>query len=197
MKYNIDIENLKRMHDHVLLNVDERYFDMGLFSNSEKIPTHKGEIIDLDYLDIFDCGTTGCVVGHSASLDYKNIMDNYSAKVELPFSGFYYRIDFYTWSLRFINIYEDPLFIWEFLFCANWSYNEKTRTKNQALARMRMLIEKGEEFCFNKWNPDIENKFSNIKMVSKSSFNFEVIEEEFLNLTPYNHVDSNKTEDPI
>ena len=91
--------NLKRMYNHVLLNVLEENIEMAYF--------RRGNIIS------HECKSFGCVIGHCL------ILDNWN---DIPFR--YGEIDFTLWSRNFTGIkpYSEN---WDWCFGNEWSDNKE------------------------------------------------------------------------
>ena len=107
----MNLINLKRMYNHVLLNVSEKNLGMTCYRTS----SYKSH----------ECESTGCVIGHCVIIDdYKNIPLDYKGN-----------IDFTDWSEKFTGI-KCSSFIWAWLFGCNWPSN-----KEQILLRFKYLIE--------------------------------------------------------
>lgn len=95
----INYLNLKRMFNHVLLNIPEHKIKMNVFRTGKK--------------DIHKCGSSGCVIGHCIILDdWKNI----------TFLGG--EIDFYLWSSNFTGIYCQSD-LWKWCFSGKWPDNKE------------------------------------------------------------------------
>lgn len=129
----IKYENLMRMYNHVLLNVNEKEFHLEFFTSNSETFKEK-PVINQDYF----CGSIGCIIGHCAVLDLENINKNFIKKEKNHLFQEHYRIHFFSWSSEFTGVdhYEG---LWMFLFGSEWI--ETFSTKSQALARMKMLIE--------------------------------------------------------
>ena len=107
----MNILNLKRMFNHVLLNVDKSQLKMSVYRKGS-FKTH-------------ECESTGCVIGHCVILDD---WDNVPKTINKS-------IMFLTWSQKFTGL--EPLSKeWSWCFSANWSNN-----KTQILLRLKYLID--------------------------------------------------------
>ena len=107
----INYLNLKRMFNHILLNVPEEKINMSSYRKGT-CKKHK-------------CGSTGCVIGHSTILDnWENIPKKYNEE-----------INFTDWSENFTGLtsYTDN---WNWCFGVNWPND-----KRQILLRIKYFID--------------------------------------------------------
>ena len=106
----MNLTNLKKIFNHILLNVPEENINMMNFRIGDEI-SH-------------ECKSVGCIIGHCVILDdYKNIPFNY-----------YGKIDFEEWSGNFTELI--PYSInWLWCFGGLWPNN-----KEQILLRLKYFI---------------------------------------------------------
>ena len=94
----INYLNLKRMFNHILLNVPDKKINMEVYRTGKTIKAK--------------CGSTGCVIGHCTILDdYENIPKNQNGK-----------INFFRWSLFFTGLEHNKNWLW--CFGAGWPDNK-------------------------------------------------------------------------
>lgn len=123
----MNVENLKEMYNHILLNVPEERLDMWAYRLNCSWATP-------------ECNSVGCIIGHCTAL--ANNLQDYMEEDEIEGP----RIKFYQWSIDFLGIptddYHDSL--WNFMFSSLWSdfkYKNSSDHKSQCLARMKFVIE--------------------------------------------------------
>lgn len=103
--------NLKKMYNHILLNVPEEMIRMDFYRE-------KG------FCSVHQCESVGCVIGHCVILDdWANV----------PFKDD--SINFDDWSEEFTGI-SSISEIWSFCFSSIWPNN-----KEQILLRLKFLID--------------------------------------------------------
>lgn len=134
----MNIEKLKQIYNHILLNVPEDNFDMSVYSSEF-------------YFRTDECNSQGCIIGHSISLDIGNVMQNF---LIINYEG-KMRIAYYEWSCDFLEIdisKEKERLLWEFCFGQSWSRFVTYSAKSEALARLKFVINGffNEEFLV-KW----------------------------------------------
>ena len=107
----MNLINLKRMFNHILLNVPEEKINMSVYRTGS-CKKHK-------------CGSAGCVIGHSTILDnWENIA---------LFNNF--EINFEYWAYKFTGL-ESHSYTWQWCFSSRWPDE-----KDQILLRLKYLID--------------------------------------------------------
>ena len=112
----MNLINLKRIFNYILLNVPEEKLDMSHFRLYGDLNSH-------------ECKTVGCVIGHCTILDdFEKIPKNQNGEIY-----------FEKWSENFtgLDFYSDE---WEWCFSSGWSKYYITKTKEQILLRIKFLI---------------------------------------------------------
>ena len=117
MKREINYLNLKKMFNHILLNVPEEMINMRFYRDGE------------DNEKLHECKSTGCIIGHCTILDnYENIpkKQNFEGVISIRFT---------SWSEQFTGLssFSDN---WNWCFGQNWPNN-----KEQILLRIKYLID--------------------------------------------------------
>ena len=111
----MDLINLKRIFNHVLLNVPEEKLKMRHYRSENDFSNH-------------ECGSTGCVIGHSVILDDLG-------NIPLNIKG---HIFFTKWSVEFTKLkYLSDNWLW--CFSSYWP-----DVKEQILLRIKYLIDNQE-----------------------------------------------------
>lgn len=129
----MNYERLKIMYNHLLLNVKDDSFDISKYSNK------KYWQFTWEMEEDHKCGTIGCIIGHCVKLDWENVKNNFTQSLFNPINRmFEISILYAEWSEDFlgINCYSK---LWDFLFSPSWS--KKFNSRQDALTRMRFLIE--------------------------------------------------------
>lgn len=112
----MNLTNLKRMFNYILLNVPEEKINMSQFRDSIDLKSH-------------ECKSIGCIIGHCTILDkYENIPKKNNGE-----------LDFLKWSEKFTDL-EFNSNEWEWCFGSSWQKYYKTATKEQILLRLRFII---------------------------------------------------------
>ena len=107
----INYLNLKRMFNHILLNVPQEMIKMSTYRFVNQT-SH-------------ECNSTGCIIGHCTILDdYKNIPKHQSGE-----------INFELWSEKFTGLNHID-FEWLWCFSGGWPNN-----KEQILLRLKYFID--------------------------------------------------------
>ena len=109
----MNLINLKRMFNHILLNVPKKNLVMKYFRDGDEI-SH-------------ECDSVGCIIGHCTILDD---LENLSFKDD----G---KIDFFKWSEEFTGL--TPYWgKWEWNWCFSSYWNDD---KEQILLRLKYIID--------------------------------------------------------
>lgn len=95
-------------------------------------PTAEHGFVNVGLPNFHPCNTVGCIIGKCAEHFYKERPDEDE------------ELSFYEWSQGFFGMYYDDD-AYAFMFAAVWADTEATATLEQALLRMKFVIDHGEE----------------------------------------------------
>ena len=112
--------NLKRAFNYMLENVKPEEFDMNYYLID--VESRSEVFLPL----VHPCNTVGCIIGKCAEIFNKT------------------DLQYFDWSEKFFDLrYGTDAYM--FMFNAVWADNPETATLEQALLRMKFVIDHGEE----------------------------------------------------